>query len=102
MATGEHYVWDTMTEAAECIGTNSQYLAVKVREHKPIHGWCVAHDEHTAKMMYECGGQIHAASEAPKGKLVQLRIDSRTVIWVKPHEANEMFAESYRDKLLEG
>jgi hypothetical protein len=52
--------------------------------------------------MYDTGGKVKLAAEKPKGRLVQLRIDTHTVIWVRPEEANEKFAERYRRKLERG
>ena len=102
LATGEHRVWRTMGEAAAEIGTKSQYLTAIIRKKKPFKGWCIAADEATAKLMYDTGGKVKLAADKPDVKLVQLRIDSHTVIWVRPEEANEKFAQKYRRKLERG
>lgn len=99
LETGEYKMWRTMTDAAEYIGTKSQYLAVLVKEHRPYKGWCVAQDPQTARLMYESKGKLHIAKAKPSGKLMQLRIDAHTVIWVHEEEANEAFAKRYKRKL---
>lgn len=101
LATGERRIWSNATQAASDLATHSQYLIQVVRAKRPFKGWCIAdiEDEATAKLMYDTGGKVKLAADKPKGRLVQLRIDSHTVIWVRPEEANEKFAASYKQKL---
>ena len=38
-------------------------------------------------------------SRPKKNKLVELRIDKHTTIWVRPEDATEEYAEWYRNRL---
>lgn len=113
LETGERRMWGTMSACAETIGTSVSYILIVIKNDRPLKGWCLAYEEREQKAidLYERGGQprnkptkrtpLRKPAKCNKG-LVSLRIDSHTVIWVKPEDATEEYAEQYREMLYFG
>lgn len=104
----ERRVWRSISEAARELGTTPAYMSNIIRDGRSFRGWCIAktRNEQNALELAKNGGKRteQAKEHKPKaktGKLVSLRIDSRTVIWVEPEDATEEFAKMYRNLLNE-
>lgn len=108
--TGERREWKSLNVAAEDIGTTYSYLAHLTHDRASIvKGWAVSYPEFEADAvsLYENGGKKERdyrrskrMAKAPNKNLVPLRIKDKLVIWVKPEQATEEYAEEYL-KMLE-
>lgn len=107
IATGERMKFDSVTMASGVVGCSVSWLTHVLRSRMHVNSYVVAYIEDEAKAVeklrnHQSRGDFKRTirrSMTPKGT-VALRIDDRTVIYVKPDQANEAFAEEYRKRLL--
>lgn len=112
LSDGRRFQADSLTALAAKMGvTNTGGINIAARtRHIYVHEWFICHlkDEKNLKaeiehwMKWYAGqrGKCKTNGDAPKPERVPLRIDSRTIIYVKPENANERYAEEYRQRLL--
>lgn len=101
LATGERREWDSITDCASYIGAVPQAVSAAIKRDRAVKGWCVAEFRHESRAasLYESGGKRNDESTEGKTRLVPMRLDSHTTIYVRPSEANEGFLERYRKRL---
>ena len=110
LETLERKYFPSFTAAAVHTGVGKVQVSKCFRDDKPFNGWyfCPADKvgEKTERIRYLSNKWIKEGAikgprnTKPKPKLVPLRIDSHTVIYVKPEKATPEYAEQYRQKLL--
>ena len=109
---GQRLQADSITELAGKIGVvNGSAIGIAMRaNHVFSHEWFVCKPEEEGKLRCELDKWIkwHAEQRGRRRKKesgesapsrVPLRIDARTVIYVKPENANERYAEQYRKRV---
>ena len=110
LETLERKYFPSFTAAAVHTGVGKMQVSKCFRSDTPFNGWyfCPADQvgEKTERIRYlsnkwrKEGMPIRGrANTKPKPKLVPLRLDSHTVIMVKPEKATPAYAEKYREKL---
>lgn len=111
LETLERKYFPSFTAAAVHTGVGKMQVSKCFRDDTPFNGWhfCPADKvgEKTERIRYLSNKWIKEGmpvqqrnSTKPKESLVSLRIDSHTVIYVKPEKATPEYAEQYRQKLL--
>lgn len=110
LETLERKYFPSFTAAAVHTGVGKMQVSKCFRDDTPFNGWyfCPADKvgEKTERIRYLSNKWIKEGmpvqqrnATKPKESLVSLRIDSHTVILVKPENATEEYAEKYREKL---
>jgi hypothetical protein len=109
LSDGKRIQADTIAALAAKMGISSNTIANAARRnHVYGHEWFVCHLADEAKLKAELDhwlkwyegqrGKCKACKTSQTDR-VALRIDSKTVIMVKPENANERYAEEYRKKM---
>ncbi len=108
IATGTRSEQPSITKAAAKVGCSPSWLGVTMRSTMHFGNYIVAYVEDEAKAkerlhQYQSRGDFARIFRKPNTKKkVALRIDARTIIYVEPKNANEEYAEQYRQKIKEG
>lgn len=99
IATGTRSETPSITKAAAKIGCSTSFLGQIIRAGMNTNGYVVAYIEDEQKALIK----LRALQEQRRNeeKLVPLRIDSRTTIYVKPENATEAYAEQWRQRYYE-
>ena len=111
LETLERKYFPSFTAAAVHTGVDKCQVSKCFRSDTPFNGWyfCPADKvgEKTERIRYLSNKWIKEGmpvqqrnATKPKESLVSLRLDSHTVILVKPEKATPEYAEQYRQKLL--
>ncbi len=111
LETLERKYFPSFTAAAVHTGVGKMQVSKCFRDDTPFNGWyfCPADKvgEKTERIRYLSNKWIKEGmpvkrrnATKPKESLVSLRLDSHTVILVKPEKATPEYAEQYRQKLL--
>lgn len=110
LETLERKYFPTFKAAAVHTGVSKEQISKCFHQDAPFNGWYFCSpdqvEDKTERIRYlsnkwiKEGMPIKGRGNAkPKPKLVPLRIDSHTVIYVKPEKATPEYAEEYREKL---
>ena len=107
LTTGERVEFPSVNQAADQVGMNPSWFTTLMRQKRPANDYICAYADDQRwldeKAEYLMRTGRYERKSPKKGKnnkgLVQLRIDSRTVIYVKPSEATLEYAESYRKQM---
>ena len=109
LETLERKYFPSFTAAAVHTGVGKEQVAKCFHQDTPFNGWyfcpTVKVGEKTERIRYLSNkwikeGMPIKGPRKPKPKLVPLRLDSHTVLYVKPEKATPEYAEEYRQKLL--
>ena len=104
IATGKSIEAPNITRAAVIIGYSKSNTTRAVNSSMHIGDWVVAFadDEEKAvvklRSLQNLGYYARADRRTKHNQLVPMRIDARTVIYVKPEEATEAFAEQWKER----
>ena len=107
LTTGQRVKWQSVRMAADAVGFDPSWFTHLLKENRPANGWLCAYEDEEDKMKDRLdwckrSGKYAKikpnAAKSTKGK-VALRIDSRTVIYVKPENATPEYAEEYRQRI---
>lgn len=108
LETLERKYFPSFVAAAVHTGVGKEQVAKCFRQDTPFNGWyfCSPNQvgDKTERIRYLSNkwikeGMPIKGPRKPKPKLVPLRLDSHTVIYVKPEKATPEYAEQYREKL---
>ena len=107
ISTGTRGEQPSISKAAAKIGCSISHLGQVLRGGMNINGYVVAYIEDEQKALVKLRA-LQARGDGKKltkrrneKKLVPLRIDSRTVIYVQPEKATESYAEEMRQRYKE-
>jgi hypothetical protein len=109
LETLERKYFPSFIAAAVHTGVSKEQISKCFHQDTPFNGWyfCPTDmvESKTERIRYLSNkwikeGMPIKGPRKPKPKLVPLRIDSHTVIYVKPEKATPEYAEEYRQKLL--
>jgi hypothetical protein len=109
LETLERKYFPSFVAAAVHTGVSKEQISKCFHQDTPFNGWyfCPTDmvESKTERIRYLSNkwikeGMPIKGPRKPKPKLVPLRIDSHTVIYVKPEKATPEYAEEYRQKLL--
>ena len=109
LETLERKYFPSFIAAAVHTGVEKSQVAKCFHQDAPFNGWyfCPTDkvESKTERIRYLSNkwikeGMPIKGPRKPKSKLVPLRLDSHTVILVKPEKATPEYAEQYRQKLL--
>ena len=107
IATGNRSEAPSITKAAAKIGCSTSFLGQIIRAGMNTNGYVVAYIEDEQKAIVKLralqarGDYKRPQKRSREEKLVPLRIDSRTTIYVKPENATEAYAEQWRQRYYE-
>jgi hypothetical protein len=105
--TGTRSETPSITKAAAKIGCSTSFLGKIIRAGMNTNGYVVAYIEDEQKALVKLRALQAKGDYKPRKqrrreeKLVPLRIDSRTTIYVKPENATEAYAEQWRQRYYE-
>jgi hypothetical protein len=108
LETLERKYFPSFIAAAVHTGVSKEQISKCFHQDTPFNGWyfCPTDmvESKTERIRYLSNkwikeGMPIKGPRKPKPKLVPLRIDSHTVIYVKPEKATPEYAEEYRQKL---
>jgi hypothetical protein len=108
LETLERKYFPSFTAAAVHTGVSKEQISKCFHQDTPFNGWyfCPTDmvESKTERIRYLSNkwikeGMPIKGPRKPKPKLVPLRLDSHTVIYVKPEKATPEYAEQYREKL---
>jgi hypothetical protein len=108
LETLERKYFPSFVAAAVHTGVSKEQISKCFHQDTPFNGWyfCPTDmvESKTERIRYLSNkwikeGMPIKGPRKPKPKLVPLRIDSHTVIYVKPEKATPEYAEEYRQKL---
>ena len=110
LETLEQKYFPTFKAAAVHTGVSKEQISKCFHQDTPFNGWYFCSpdqvEDKTERIRYLSNKWIKEGmpikgprNTKPKPKLVPLRIDSHTVIYVKPEKATHEYAEEYREKL---
>ena len=108
LETLEQKYFPTFKAAAVHTGVSKEQISKCFHQDAPFNGWyfCSPNqvEDKTERIRYLSNkwikeGMPIKGPRKPKPTLVPLRIDSHTVIYVKPEKATPEYAEEYREKL---
>lgn len=109
LETLERKYFPSFIAAAVHTGVSNEQISKCFHQDTPFNGWyfCPTDmvESKTERIRYLSNkwikeGMPIKGPRKPKPKLVPLRLDSHTVIYVKPEKATPEYAEQYRQKLL--
>ena len=109
LETLERKYFPTFKAAAVHTGVSKEQISKCFHQDAPFNGWYFCSpdqvEDKTERIRYLSNkwikeGMPIKGPRKPKPKLVPLRLDSHTVLYVKPEKATPEYAEQYRQKLL--
>ena len=109
LETLEQKYFPTFKAAAVHTGVSKEQISKCFHQDAPFNGWYFCSpdqvEDKTERIRYLSNkwikeGMPIKGPRKPKPKLVPLRLDSHTIILVKPEKATPEYAEEYRQKLL--
>ena len=108
LETLEQKYFPTFKAAAVHTGVSKEQISKCFHQDAPFNGWYFCSpdqvEDKTERIRYLSNkwikeGMPIKGPRKPKPKLVPLRLDSHTIILVKPEKATPEYAEEYREKL---
>ena len=108
LETLEQKYFPTFKAAAVHTGVSKEQISKCFHQDAPFNGWYFCSpdqvEDKTERIRYLSNkwikeGMPIKGPRKPKPKLVPLRLDSNTIILVKPEKATPEYAEEYREKL---
>ena len=108
LETLEQKYFPTFKAAAVHTGVSKDQISKCFHQDAPFNGWYFCSpdqvEDKTERIRYLSNkwikeGMPIKGPRKPKPKLVPLRLDSHTIILVKPEKATPEYAEEYREKL---
>ena len=108
LETLEQKYFPTFKAAAVHTGVSKEQISKCFHQDAPFNGWYFCSpdqvEDKTERIRYLSTkwikeGMPIKGPRKPKPKLVPLRLDSHTIILVKPEKATPEYAEEYREKL---
>lgn len=103
IATGKRSEAPSVTKAAAKIGCSTSFLGQIIKAGMNTNGYVAAYIEDEEKALVklralQAKGDYKPKRRAEKEKLVPLRIDRKTVIYVTEDKANDEYAEQWKQR----